>query len=104
MLAYDNLSGIPDWLSDGLCRLATGGGLSTRRLYENDVEEIFEAKRPIIINGIEAIATRSDLVDRALIIDLPPIPAGERLTEAELDRELEQLRPGILGPKQVHQC
>ena len=97
VLAYDNLSGIPDWLSDGLCRLATGGGLSTRRLYENDVEEIFEAKRPIIINGIEAIATRSDLVDRALIIDLPPIPAGERLTEAELDRELEQLRPGILG-------
>src|SRR4029077_13027101 len=40
IIAYDNLSGIPYWLSDSLCRLATGGGFSTRELY-SDAEEVF---------------------------------------------------------------
>jgi hypothetical protein len=31
--ALDNLSGIKPWLSDALCRLATGGGFATRELY-----------------------------------------------------------------------
>src|ERR1035437_950393 len=38
VIAYANLSGIPQWLSDALCRLATGGGVSTRELY-SDTEE-----------------------------------------------------------------
>jgi hypothetical protein len=32
VLAFDNLSRIPDWLSDALSRLATGG-YSTRELF-----------------------------------------------------------------------
>jgi len=28
VIAYDNLSVIPDWLSDALCVLSTGGGFS----------------------------------------------------------------------------
>ena len=30
LLVYDNISTLPDWLSDGLCQVASGGGLSTR--------------------------------------------------------------------------
>ena len=30
VLSYDNLPGLPPWLSDGLCRLSTGGGLAAR--------------------------------------------------------------------------
>jgi hypothetical protein len=45
LIAYDNLSSIPHWLSDPLCRLATGGGLSTRELYTDEV--IFDAMRPV---------------------------------------------------------
>jgi hypothetical protein len=30
VLAFDNLSGLPDWISDTLCRLATGGGFAVR--------------------------------------------------------------------------
>ena len=33
IIALDNLSSIPPWLSDALCRLATGGGLATRPSY-----------------------------------------------------------------------
>src|SRR5260221_13477228 len=32
VLAFDNLSGLPPWLSDTLCRLTSGGSFSTRRL------------------------------------------------------------------------
>jgi hypothetical protein len=31
LLAFDNLSGLPDWLSDVLCRLATGGSFAVRQ-------------------------------------------------------------------------
>ncbi|HLM60922.1 MAG TPA: DUF3854 domain-containing protein, partial [Pyrinomonadaceae bacterium] len=67
IVGLDNLSVVPDWLSDALCRLSTGGGFGTRTLYENDDETIFNAKRPIILNGIGDIASRSDLLDRALL-------------------------------------
>ena len=57
-VALDNLSSLPLWLSDGLCRLSTGGGHSARELY-TDLEEISIAvKRPVILNGIEDVATR----------------------------------------------
>lgn len=61
IVALDNLSGIQAWQSDCLCRLATGGGFSTRMLYENDEEAIFDAQRPVIINGIDDVATRARL-------------------------------------------
>ena len=35
VLAYDNLSGLAPAMSDALCRMATGGGLSVRELYTN---------------------------------------------------------------------
>jgi hypothetical protein len=36
LLAFDNLSGLPHWLSDALCRLATGGSFAVRQLYTDD--------------------------------------------------------------------
>ena len=32
VLAFDNVSGLPAWISDTLCRLATGGGFAVRQL------------------------------------------------------------------------
>jgi len=46
LLAFDNLSGLPIWLSDALCRLATGGSFAVRQLYTDDEEMLFEAARP----------------------------------------------------------
>src|SRR5499433_4542853 len=50
LLAFDNLSGLPNWLSDALCRLASGGSSAVRRLYSDDDEVLFEAARPILLN------------------------------------------------------
>ncbi len=97
VVALDNLSRLPTWFSDALCRLATGGGFATRTLYENDEETLFTATRPIITNGIEELATRSDLLDRSVIVNLPAIPPEKRKTEAEFRREFEFVRPFILG-------
>src|SRR6266568_7437106 len=42
VLAFDNVSNLPDWMSDALCRLATGGGSTARRLYSDRQEELFK--------------------------------------------------------------
>jgi hypothetical protein len=65
VLAFDNVSGLPAWISDTLCRLATGGGFAVRQLYTDQDEVLFDATRPVILNGIEDIVTRPDLADRA---------------------------------------
>jgi hypothetical protein len=71
VISFDNLSRIPHWLSDALCRLATGGGFSTRELYTDSDEVLFDAQRPLILNGIEELANRGDLLDRSVILYLP---------------------------------
>jgi hypothetical protein len=38
VLAFDNLSGLSPWLSDALCRLASGCSFAVRRLYTDDEE------------------------------------------------------------------
>jgi NrS-1 polymerase HBD domain len=97
VLAYDNLSGLTPAMSDGLCRLATGGGLSTRELYTNDEEAIFDAARPIMVNGIDDLSGRPDLLSRAVAVTLPTIEPEKRRTEAAITAEFEAARPRLLG-------
>lgn len=97
VLAFDNLSHLPNWLSDALCRLATGGGFGTRELYTDSEEQTFTAKRPVVLNGIEDFVTRADLLERSLLIRHPAIDEKTRRPEAELWAEFDALAPGILG-------
>jgi hypothetical protein len=76
VLAFDNVSGLPTWISDTLCRLATGGGFAVRQLYTDVDEVLFDATRPMILNGIEEIVTRPDLADRARVSDTGADPGG----------------------------
>src|SRR2546430_14031772 len=73
LLAFDNVSGLPVWLSDTLCRLASRGRLAVRQLYSDDEEVLFEAARPILLNGIEEVISRPDLGDRAIFLTLAAI-------------------------------
>jgi hypothetical protein len=95
VIAFDNLPRVPDWVSDVLCRLSTGGGLSTRRLRTDDDEMLFDATRPIILNGIEEVLGRPDLADRSICISLEPL-ANPR-PEEELRNEFHRAQPRILG-------
>jgi hypothetical protein len=97
LIVLDNLSRISSWLSDALCRLATGGGFGTRQLFTDSEEMLFEAMRPMILTGIEELATRSDLLDRCLMVSLPTICEVKRRAEQDFWQDFEQERPAILG-------
>ena len=55
VVSLDNLSNVPPWLSDALCRLSTRGGFATRELYTDTDEVLFDAQRPVVVNGIEEL-------------------------------------------------
>jgi len=97
VISLDNLSGIQPWLSDALCRLSTGGGFATRELHTDSDEILFDATRPIILNGIDDIAGNADLADRAVIVTLPQVREEERIAERYFWQEFDRARPGILG-------
>jgi hypothetical protein len=97
VLSFDNVSGLPTWISDTLCRLATGGGFAVRQLYSDSDEVLFDATRPVILNGIEDIVARPDLADRAIFLTLTPIPEERRRPERELWAAFDVARPRILG-------
>src|SRR6516165_9812064 len=97
VISFDNVSRLPDWISDALCRLATGGGFGNRELYTNQDEILFNGTRPFILNGIESFVTRGDLSERSLILALEPIPDRQRKTEAAVMADFEEVRPKVLG-------
>ena len=100
LLVFDNISAIPAWLSDGLCRLATGGGFATRTLFSNDKQCVIDAQRPVVLNGIEEFVSRGDLADRGVFLHLPPITPSSRRTEhefwASFNRDYPQIFGGVL--------
>src|SRR5262249_9276492 len=97
VLAFDNLSGLPPWLSDTLCRLTSGGAFSTRRLFTDQDEILVAIGRTVILNGSEDATPRPDLADRAILLMLVPIAERQRRPEHALWREFELARPHILG-------
>jgi hypothetical protein len=97
VVAFDNVSSLPLWLSDTLCRLATGGGFATRQLHTDQDEVLFDVQRPVILNGIEEMVDRPDLADRSILLTLEPIPEHRRRPEDELWKAFEVARPRIIG-------
>jgi hypothetical protein len=96
-ISLDNISRLPRWLSDTLCMLATGGGFSTRTLFTDREQELFEAMRPSILNGITDVVTADDLTQRSLLVRLPVIPKGSYKTEREIQRTLKAIRPTVFA-------
>jgi hypothetical protein len=96
-LIFDNVSKLPPWISDALCRLSTGGGFSTRQLYTDQDEVLFDVTRPVILTGIEDVVERDDLRDRAVILTLPTIPDRHRKTETTFWTNFQEARPHLLG-------
>jgi hypothetical protein len=84
VIAYDNVNRLSAAFSDALCRTATGGGYSTRSLYSNDDETLFDIERPMILTGIDDFVRRGDLADRCVFLHLPRIRDQNRRLEKAL--------------------
>jgi hypothetical protein len=93
--AWDNLSHLPADIADNLCRLATGAGISRRRMYTDNEESLVYLLRPIIVNGIAEVTTRPDLLSR--FVSVTTRRPAKRRTEADLWREAKAARPQVLG-------
>lgn len=92
---FDNLSKISEWFSDFLCRAVTGEGDMKRSLYTNDDVFIRTYRRCFVLNGIGNSVCRPDLLDRAVIFDIPPLK--EKRPEKQITDEWKASLPGILG-------
>ena len=97
LLAFDNLSSLPAGLSDALCRVTTEGSFATREIYTSTGETLLTAQRPVLLNGIEQLATRADLLSRAVLLTLPRIAEDARRAESALLPTFDGARPRILG-------
>lgn len=96
VIGLDNLSYLPGWLSDSLCRLATGGGFATRELYANDDEVIFDSKRPSVLTGIEDFVSRGP-VGTVDLVASPANPGRAPKAGMELWAAFDVAHPKLLG-------
>lgn len=94
---FDNVSKISEVSSDQLCRPVTGSGFSKRGLWTDDDDFIYNMKRAVGYNGINVAATKADLLDRILNIQLKPIDRRQRRKLKSLQKDLEQILPYLLG-------
>lgn len=94
---WDNLSRVPHWMPDALCRACTGTGSSKRVHYTNDDDFACQFRRLILITSVGQIFRQPDLLDRTIQLRLRPIDAENRRSEAALLAEFEADRPIILA-------
>jgi hypothetical protein len=97
VVAVDNLSTLPDWLSDALCRASTGDGDVRRRLYTDGDLHVISFRRVVILNGIDLGAVRDDLADRLVTVDLHRIEESARARDDDLTQRWQAAAPLILG-------
>ncbi|MEF9913300.1 MULTISPECIES: ATP-binding protein [unclassified Streptomyces] len=96
-LCLDNISTIPPWFSDTLCKAVTGDGIVDRALYTDDDVVVLTFRRVLAMTTIDAGALAGDLAERLLMLDLQLIDEENRRTEEELDDAFEAVRPSVLG-------
>ena len=98
--SFENLSSLSQDMQDALCILSTGGGYATRQLYTNGEEHVITSKRPVMLNGINGVATAPDLIERVITIELPTIAAGKRQDEQTMEaawlRDYPSIFTGLL--------
>lgn len=97
MPSFDNLDSLSSEKSDLLCTAATGGSFSKRALFTDDDEVLLSFKRCVVLNGINLVVTKPDLLDRSIILELERIAEDERKEERAVWAAFEADRPAIVG-------
>jgi hypothetical protein len=95
ILYFDNLSGINGEISDILCKISTGAGVSLRKYYTTAEVVTINAGAGIILNGIYNTAERPDLIDRSITVNLRHLQS--RKSCHKLNEKFEQVKPQILA-------
>jgi hypothetical protein len=94
---FDNVSYLPNDISDILCRAVTGAGFSKRELYSDDDDILYSFRRCIGLNGINLVAQKPDLLERSILFELQRPAKSKRRQDKKLFEQFELERPKILG-------
>lgn len=97
VVALDNVSAVPEWFSDALCRAVTGDGDVRRRLYSDGDFHVIAFRRAVIVNGIDLGAVRDDLAERLLTVQLARITEDHRGRESDLEHRWTLAHPRVFG-------
>lgn len=94
--SFDNVTDIPEWLSNSLCKGVTGDAVLQRVLHSDDDIAVFSFQRVIAMTTIAIRTTLTgDLVDRMLLVE--PDVLDTRLTESQVQTAREAALPDALG-------
>ena len=94
IVSFDNASTLAR-LSDSLCRLSTGGGLRKRKLYTDTEVNALDAKRPVIIAGIDPTMYQQDLLERVVRVELQK--PETYLNDAQVEARFKEQRGRLTG-------
>ena len=76
ILAFDHISALSPPLTDALCRLSSGVGISIRETGIRPLPILYwkACKRPMLLTVTERFSCPADLAERALNVTFPPLP------------------------------
>lgn len=97
MVALDNVSAIPGWLSDTLCKAVTGDGIVDRALFTDDDVTVLAFRRVLVLTSIDAGVLAGDLAERLVAVELHRIDPTRRRPDAAIEAAYRRARPEILG-------
>jgi Bifunctional DNA primase/polymerase, N-terminal len=97
IVALDNLSRIPEWLSDALCRAVTGEGLVRRERYSDSEIALIAIRRAVAFTSIHPGDIRGDLAERLLPLKLEPIDSTRRLSDSDIRQRWDAMHADVLG-------
>lgn len=97
VIAVDNVSKIPQWWSEALCRTVTGDSFVRRTNYKDQDLSVAEFQRAVILTSIDIEAFRGDLGERLLLVELDPIPPDKRCSESALNEQYKNEKAKLFG-------
>lgn len=95
ILVLDNVTTIPPYANNALCRISTGGSMKKKRLYMDKTRVAVYVANPIVITSTDRVLNTPDLVSRSILLELPPISDEGRWDESKALRRFQELRPII---------
>jgi hypothetical protein len=98
VLALDHISTLSPRLVDALCRLSSGLGAAVQESWHSGAQPLLQYyKRPVILNVSSRWSCPPEIAQRAITLNLPPLPDECRRPEFALLAEFHRAAPAILA-------
>ena len=97
VVLVDNAGHITRTMSDTLCRVSTGGEMTTKALYTDDTPHVADLIIPVWLTTVDTGVLLEDFASRVVKMELTPLDPEVRLAETELVRRQKEAAPVIRG-------